>query len=355
MIYDIFYVSQSLVDEDSWKEFSVRFPSAQKISFVKSIEDIKKKSFTKFFWIVWDDLIVSKDFIFDYRVSEYDESYIHVFKNGKFYDGVCLFPKSRTVTAKEFNSRFFIADKKEIDITATSPKPFDIIFMSYKEPNAEENYEKLKSRFPRVKRIHGVTGIANAHIAAANISSTDLFWVVDGDAVIVDDFNFEVDQIPQYDSHNRTMVKVWHSKNPINDLEYGYGGVKLLPKKLTLDLDKSKIDITTSISSNFCVVPEVSNYTMFNTDPFSTWKSAFRECAKLGSRSIDRNYQQETDERIIAWCYKGKEAEFGEYAIDGAKAGTRYGRKYIGLIHELEKINDFDWLYEQFKTRQIQN
>ena len=151
------------------------------------------------------------------------------------------------------------------------------------------------------------------------------------------------------------MVKVWHSKNPINDLEYGYGGVKLLPRKLTLDLDKSRIDVTTSISSNFSVIPIVSNYTMFNTDPYSTWKAAFRECAKLASRSIDRNYQQETDERIITWCYKGKEAPLGEYATDGAMAGTRYGRKNIGIASAIEKINDFDWLYSQFIARQQQN
>lgn len=355
MIYDIFYVSQAEVDQAAWEIFSQRFPSAQKISFVKSVDDIKKKSFTKFFWIVWDDLIISQDFMFDYRVSKYDESYIHVFKNGNFYDGICLFPKSRTVTVKEFNSRFFIADKKEIDAAATVPKPFDIIFMSYNELNADENFIKLQSRFPRVKRIHGVKGIANAHIEAAKLSSTDLFWVVDGDAEIVKEFNFEIDQIPQYDSHNRTMVKVWHSKNPINDLEYGYGGVKLLPKKLTMDLDKNSIDVTTSISSNFSVVPEVSNYTMFNTDAYSTWKAAFRECAKLSSRSIDRNYQQETDLRLNTWCTAGEEKDFGLYAVTGAKQGRRYGRLFIGNKEELEKINDFEWLHAQFTAKQTQN
>lgn len=355
MIYDIFYISHNTVNEDSWNIFSSRFPSAQKLNNVQSVEDIKKKSFTKFFWVVWDDLIIAEDFLFDYRVSKYDEEYIHVFRNGKYYDGICLFPKSRTVTVKEFTNRFFIADKKEIDVVASYPKSFDIIFMSYKEPNADENYEKLISRFPRAKRVHGVQGIANAHIEAARIADTDLFWVVDGDAVIVDDFKFEIDQIPQYDSHNRTMVKVWHSKNPINDLEYGYGGVKLLPRKLTLDLDKSRIDVTTSISSNFSVVPEVSNYTMFNTDAYSTWKAAFRECAKLSSRSIDRNYQQETDSRLNTWCTVGEEKEFGLYAVTGAKQGRRYGRLFIGNKEELEKINDFEWLHAQFTAKQTQN
>ena len=68
MIYDIFYVSKQQVDADSWQQFRQRFPSAQKIENVKTIDDVKKRSFTKFFWLVWDDLIVSEDFVFDYRV-----------------------------------------------------------------------------------------------------------------------------------------------------------------------------------------------------------------------------------------------------------------------------------------------
>ena len=65
MIYDIFYVSKQKVDADSWQQFRRRFPSAQKIENVKTLDDVKKKSFTKFFWLVWDDLIVTEDFAFD--------------------------------------------------------------------------------------------------------------------------------------------------------------------------------------------------------------------------------------------------------------------------------------------------
>ena len=37
-----------------------------------------------------------------------------------------------------------------------------------------------------------------------------------------------------------------------------------------------------------CLVPkvQVSNITAFNTDPFNTWRSAFRECTKLASAII---------------------------------------------------------------------
>ena len=222
---------------------------------------------------------------------------------------------------------------------------FDIVFISYNEPNAEENYSKLLSRFPNVKRVHGVKRIHQAHIEAAKLSSTDLFWVVDGDAIIEDNFDFRF----AVNFHMRNAVHVWRSRNPINDLEYGYGGVKLLPRNLTLNMDVTSADMTTSISRNFRVIDRVSNVTAFNTDPFNTWKSAFRECVKLSSRTIDRQNDEETIKRLDVWCSVGKDKVFGEYAIRGAKEGKNYGEKCKGDKELLAKINDFDWLKRQYE------
>jgi len=36
---------------------------------------------------------------------------------------------------------------------------YDIIFISYNEPNADKNWLALKSRFPMAKRVHGIKGI----------------------------------------------------------------------------------------------------------------------------------------------------------------------------------------------------
>ena len=58
MVYDIFYVIKNNIDEQDWKQFRLRFPSAQKIENVASFDDIKKKAFTKLFWVVWNDLNV---------------------------------------------------------------------------------------------------------------------------------------------------------------------------------------------------------------------------------------------------------------------------------------------------------
>lgn len=458
MIYDIFYASEFSVNETRWTEFRKRFPTAQRIENIKNLEDISQKAFTKFYWLVWDNVVVLDEFNFDYRVDKWEEDYIHVFKNLtndkiSYQNGVALFPKTVKVSKKEFDHKFYInkkevdqvasrfqyprytfnshaeylevcsketsplfwsvptdvevvnqdifnlyfdpkdgtydydrnenhvflngnfndgisllsknkilskkefdfrfpIDKKEWNIVATRPRPYDIIFISYNETYADENFNRLKSKFPRAKRIHGIKGIHRAHIAAAELAETDMFWVVDADAYIVDSFNFEVEYIPRYDAGNREhhlkTVYVYTSKNPINDLEYGYGGVKLFPRELARNLDPTTTDMTTSISDSFKVMSEISNITMFNTDEFSTWRSAFRECVKLVSKVIDRTHQEETLGRLKVWCKVGLDRPFGRYAIGGALSGYFYGKINIGNDPALRKINDFEWLQERF-------
>ena len=223
---------------------------------------------------------------------------------------------------------------------------YDIVMISYQEPNADANWNKLKSKFPMAMRVHGVKGIHQAHITAAKKSFTKMFWVVDGDADIVDDFDFGY-KVPD---RELSVVHVWRSINPVNGLEYGYGGVKLLPRQMTIDMDITKPDMTTSISQHFKPIHKVSNITAFNTDEFNTWKSAFRECVKLSSKVIDRQKTDETDRRLQIWCTTGEDKPFGHYAIQGAKAGTTYGTEHRGNVDALKKINDFEWLREQFNA-----
>ena len=300
---------------------------------------------TSMFWVVPHDVDVLEDFNFAYQVPKYEQHITHIFKNGEYFDGVCLFSKTTPITKREFDNRFFIV-KKEIDILASQPKPYDIVFISYNEVNADSNFKLLADRYPNAKRVHGVKGIHQAHIAAAKLSTTDMFWVIDGDATIVDDFNLTY-HVPAYD---KDVVHVWRSRNPINDLEYGYGGVKLLPRNLTINMDISTADMTTSISSKFKALNTVSNITVFNTDPFSTWKSAFRECAKLASGIIDRQESAETKERLDAWCVLNENVSYGYYGYLGALQGKQFGEHSSG---ELYKINDFEWLYERFSKNTV--
>ena len=223
---------------------------------------------------------------------------------------------------------------------------YDIIFISYNEPQADENFSRLKARFPYAQRVQGIKGIHQAHIAAAKKAFTKMFWVVDADAQILDTFNFD-HVVSEYDLEN---VHVWRSINPINDLEYGYGGVKLLPKSLTQNMDVSKPDMTTSISSLFKAMPEISNITAFNVDAFNTWKSAFRECVKLASKTIDRQDDADTNYRLNVWCTRGIDRPFGRAAIEGAVQGKQYGLENKDNNEALKMINDFDWLHEYMNS-----
>lgn len=348
MIYDIFYVSKTTVDKENWLSFKKRFPTARFLENIIEFEQISQKSFTKFFWVVWDDIIVVDDFNFDYRVAKWDEKVVHSFRNGNCFDGVCIFKKDFSISKREYENRFF-AGKKDVDILASQPrfKKYDIVFISYNETTADKNYQRLLSRFPKAKRLHGVKGIHQAHIEAAKLVDTEMFWVVDGDAVIEDTFDFNY-EVAVYD---HDLVHVWRSKNPINNLVYGYGGVKLLPTELTIKMNIDNVDMTTSISNKFKAVKELSNTTEFNTDEFSTWKSAFRECVKLSSKTISRQNTSETAERLNIWKTVGLDKPYGKYAIQGAVDGEEYGLKFKDDKESLGKINDFGWLYKYYEQR----
>lgn len=304
--------------------------------------DAQQKCKTTMFYAV--EIDYKPTFDYDFIVPEHDREYVHIFKyEGDVSGGAYIIPKDYHITKKETEYGFFVS-RKQIDIEV-SKLQFDIVFISYNEPNADKNYEELISKFPFAKRIHGVKGIHQAHIEAAKLCETTMFWVVDGDAIIADDFNFSFN-VQKWD---RDTVHVFKSKNPINDLIYGYGGVKLLPTELVLKMDVNSVDMTTSISKKFKSIDRVSNITGFNTDPFNTWKSAFRECVKLSSKVIDGQIDEQTQERLDIWCSVGSDRAYGEYAIKGAIAGKQFGLTNSLDKEMLSKINDWKWLQDEFK------
>jgi hypothetical protein len=166
-----------------------------------------------------------------------------------------------------------------------------------------------------------------------------MFWVVDADAEIKEDFNFNY--IP--DVYDEDVVHVWGSENPVNNLEYGYGGVKLFPTKLVRDATSWGLDFTTGLSKRFKSMPEVSCITRFNTDAFSTWRSAFRECVKL-----TLNEDEDSKSRLDTWLNTRGDVDFTEYAVEGALAGNKFALANKDNLEELDKINDYSWLNEQY-------
>lgn len=291
----------------------------------------------------------------------------------------------------------------------------DVFFISYGEINAEDNWKRLRQFRPDAKRVDGVKGIYEVHKTCAKLSATDNFWVVDADAWIVKDFDFSWQPDPNKKHWNIAepdCVFIWHSHNPVNDLEYGYGGLKVFPRQPFLENRPWHLDLSTTIGSVVVVMPIIGCETRFNATPESAWIGGFRECAKLASLEIvmsrcqkkERELAQQLEEieehiesqldwsmeqrgayrkssrtvavaksitemtiynyfpdidqmtdRYNAWTRLGWSRFNGQYAVLGAQAGVRFGLANSGTS-EMKKINDWDWLKKEFaKNVNVQN
>ena len=300
---------------------------------------------TEFFYVINSEVsIYFPNFNFSFRPPEWDAKYVHIWGSN---NNVRLYNKALVLAAPEnFSDDMLYSGNvalKVSDSVIYESIPSDIIFLSYDEKYADKNYKSLVSKFPRAKRVTGVVGIAEAHLAAAREASTDMVYVVDADAYILSDFNF--DYKPEI--YDRKSVYVWNSINPVNDLIYGYGGIKLFNTSMLLNYTGKSVDFATSISTSFKLMTGVSNITVFNTDPFSSWRSGFRECVKLSSKIIN-NQDTDTTNRLHTWCTKGADQPFGEFVINGANAGAAYGKAHMNQPELIGLINDFEWLKSQF-------
>ena len=218
-------------------------------------------------------------------------------------------------------------------------KELNIVLITYKQDNADELLKRLPERTVLVQ---DVDGIFEAHQEAAKLCDSDMFWVVDGDAEVVEDFDFSY--IP--DVYDREVTHVWHSLNPVTGEEYGYGGVKLFNTKQVCEATSWGMDFTTGLSSRFKVIPEVACVTNINTSEYDAWRSAFRECVKLAT-STDPDAKQ----RLGAWLNPKPDVLYSQYAKLGAEMGNDYAGKHKNDITKLQLINDYEWLKEQYATR----
>lgn len=217
-------------------------------------------------------------------------------------------------------------------------KQYDIVFLSYNETGAQTAYKRLTARFDATW-VKDIKGIFNAHKEAANAVNSDMFWVVDADADITEDFDFSY--IP--DVYDEEVVHVWASSNPVTGEEYGYGGVKLFNTEQVREATSWGLDFTTGLSKRFKSMPEISCVTRFNTDAYSTWRSAFRECVKL-TLSND----PDSDKRLEAWLHPVPNADFRHDAKLGAEEGKAFALANKDNLEQLNNINDYDWLNEQY-------
>jgi hypothetical protein len=268
---------------------------------------------------------------------------------------------------------------------------FDVVFLSYDEPNADLHYADLCAKVPWAKRVHGVKGSDHAHKAAAELSETDWFITVDADN-IVDPAFFNLD-LNMDDP--KIQVYGWCGRNTINGLRYGNGGLKIWKKEFVLnmrthensDSDRGQVDFCWEEGyKNF---PRVYSDSVITGSPFQAWRAGFREGVKMTLLDGVRVPPQEIKERIWwhnihrlrMWSTVGAHEENGLYAVYGARLGTwlanctewnyvevrdfeilrgiwnQYGHPFeevggTGLIEEIKSLGEklklelgFDWPY----------
>jgi hypothetical protein len=220
---------------------------------------------------------------------------------------------------------------------------FDVFFISFGERLADKHWEIVRERSPHARWIANVIGIRKAHIKAAQQSRTEYFWVVDADNELLPDFKFE------YAVNRRERASYFfHSRNPVNGLEYGHGGIKLLHKFSVLKTPEEYFDFTTGITEHNVVVPTVATINRFNESEFSTWRTAFRESVKLSSKLIQNQNTIETEQRLHIWMTHAS-GDFAAYSIRGAHQGNKFYLENLESKEKLKSINNFSWLEEKFK------
>jgi hypothetical protein len=235
----------------------------------------------------------------------------------------------------------------------------DCIYLTYEEPNAEENWVKIKNMVPWARRVDGVKGSDAAHKAAGQASGTDRFILIDGDNV-PDPAFFNLTL--ELDDDNNDCVFRWRAKNHVNGLMYGNGGLSCWTKKFVENMRTHEAsdgsvenDVEFCFYPNYIAMHDCYSVTYPNSSAFHAWRAGFREgvkmCLNKGARPTlsefqDRVHQRNLDHLTI-WHNVGRDVDHGVWAIAGSRMGT-----YMTMLTEWDykQVQDFDALAELWKT-----
>jgi hypothetical protein len=226
-------------------------------------------------------------------------------------------------------------------------REFDIFFVSYNEKNADDHWHELVSKFPTAKRVDGIKGIDKAHRRCAELAKSSMFWTVDADTVL--DNNWDFGFVPP--DYDKQYLHIWHSRNPVNGLEYGWGAVKLWPTKTVLVFEGNWLDFTTTVG-DIKMVPQSIATSVFNSDAYSAWRSGFRETVKLCYNVVNGD-QGESLDRLLAWLTVTNNVAYADDTVQGARSGLEYFLECTTTQSAtgIKNINNFEWLIDRFSKR----
>lgn len=305
---------------------------------IEQIKEACTKSTQQYFWYINKDATIDPTFDFTWCPSYWEPNKIFVFDD---HGDVMMVPKSIMMKVSEQMYDFDLL--RFTKVRASRPRSQDVIFISNGESNAEENWSKLIAVCPRAKRSDGVKGRTQAYQAAARMSDTPYFFAVFGKINVVDTFKFDY----QPDRLRDPRHYIFHSQNPVNGLEYGHMGVILYHKKTVLET-KEMPGLDFTLASKHEVVPQLSAVANYNTDPYSTWRTAFRESLKL-KVDCETKPTVESKYRLNKWCTVSQ-GNNGEWSVRGACDAIEYYNSVQGNPTELLKSYEWDWLKNYFDT-----
>ena len=206
-------------------------------------------------------------------------------------------------------------------------EPLDVVYLSNGEKNAQKNWELLQQACPRAKHIQGITGRARAYKACALASDTPWFITVFAKCVINPEFDF--DWQPDYLQGPKHWI--FHSRNPVNGLEYGHMAIIAYNRQMVLDATEWGLDFT--LSARHGIIPVVGSTAEFNTDPLATWRTAFRECVKLTQQTdVESRY------RLKIWSTRAQ-GDYAEWSLRGANDAVEFVESG-GDLHQT-----FEWAF----------
>ena len=222
----------------------------------------------------------------------------------------------------------------------------DVVFISYDEPDADRNWDILQAQCPRARRVHGVAGMELALEAAADASTTPWYYAVFAKTRLYEDFDFSfVPDLMQQPKHY-----IFNARNTVNGLEYGHMGVILYNSAGIRSVNQAQdwgLDYTLSFPHE--AVPILSCYGQFDQTPYHTWRTAFRETAKLAyfesqQPSVEGAY------RLRAWLNQAQ-GPYAEWCLRGARDGQEFFESTDGALASLKQSFRWQWLREYFVAR----
>lgn len=244
---------------------------------------------------------------------------------------------------------------------------YDIIFLSYDEPNADDNYADLQSKIPWAKRVHGVKGSDAAHKACAKLAETDRFIIVDADNIVDKMFLYHEIDINEDDIDMEKCVFSWSAVNVINNLQYGNGSIKSWTKNIINNMrthehapkDNLKAQVDFCWDIQYVPIDQCFSTVYNNGSPFQAWRAGFREGVKMAlnegvkpSKEELINGHWKNLHRLYMWMMAGADVENGAWAIFGARQGLV---KLMCTDWNYIQVRDFDHLEKLWQNNNNMN